>query len=1585
MENYNRVLELSAKSTEMAGQADAKYAIYMESIEAKLNQLSTAWTSFVNNLSENSSIKAFVDLGTNLVNILDLLLNKFGLLKNVAFPVAIIAGLSKAVKEGDKALKWLTSLYDGFQKANKSALSFGNTIEGSLEGAKNLGEKLKGLTEGQKTLIVASQNLSKEQQILALTTSGVSEEDAKAIVQTKLLSVTQNQTATSTNVLKTALSNLWQTMISNPIGIIVAAITLLVTAFTKSEQKYQDLIQKGKDLRDNFAEIKSQINDTIGTLEDSADEFNRLSTGIDRYGRNIGLSADEYERYKEIVGQIVELNPSLAKGYSEETGYILKKNEAIEDTIRLLKEQKMAELDSKLTTDNLSKMMLEFADSMGKAKNNIKDFDTLGMDFSKFDFVNQFQKAFSSSNKMFGSGDLMKKIAESLGVDASGYSTLAGFLADYEDLILQNLDKIKSDLEAYNMPGALTTGYKIDIDEDAFSGLEDYARKMSEYQSQMDSASKGAQSVLQNIIDYQSLANDLSKEQTDILNDVLSSVNIEDITKTGFAENDWWGASLGIFGKKEIIDKDAVIDIKQRYEALAQDLTKTIEGSNKTVNEALQDLGNVDISLNTNQYEKTMRNMIDDIVSVISDEEFREQIKMNLLVQYGIEYETPDGTMANSAEEAANTMANHFKLITADKLRGLSQEEFEVAVKVYADMSEDSTFDELLDRIRKKIEEVSITATDMSSVMVNFGDEIDKVYNSFDIFDQVLAEFNEYGKISADTFNKLTDNNLIQYLEWTNNGLVVNTEALLNSETAAKNKALADLDMAYAENVAKVALEEENEAVEDGNTANTQYTGTLGAVTTALRNVRDEALNTSQAVNLVNAALAAQGIAIDNNSGKADKIKQLTESYTTMRNMIINTTRVAKDSSLKSPFGGVASSAKTAASATKELNNQLKETEQLLKNQQNEINNLLEMTMKMIRQRKEDEKAALEEEQKALKERYDAEKEYMDELKDAHDKAYDEERDRLEELKDLENERYKERKEQLEDERDRILENIDAEIDGLEKQKEIYTDKINAEKDLLRLKEDERKYDKELAEKRDDVAKIQAQIDALSMDNSMSAQKKKLELAQQLAEKQDALNEFQHEHGLELAEDALDEELKRYTEQKDAEIAKLEEESEAQKKLYEERLEQLEDAHNQYVKDVENRLKLLEKENKAWNEAHQAELKRMEEQYNAHNQMLQKQIDDIAEYLSKEVNLRNDAIDMIENRYEGFYDDLIAWNREYGTSVDADVTNAWNLAYASLEEFAGPDGCIKVQKSLETIANQMYALDERTQEVANKFKNAAWYIQNATDELAAYNSQLARRNSLEAQGGGYGGGSGWDSDYGSSYNSSSSSSRPNINNYENNWASSVDEFINDFLDANGFSSISDALGYHGDSLAIKQDMERNFRNSATKIFNQNKKNKMDYDDFLASVEYDGSSLVINTDLQRAFGVKRSHIGELYVKKIESPLDSILGVGEDETLRILKVGESVIPPVSNTSNIRGINDNLVNRSDSMSNSSRSIPISGNDDNIDVSIGDIIVQGNATQEAIDALRKERENLVKSVFDKIGQHTKRAAYNNLKTTVL
>ena len=131
-----------------------------------------------------------------------------------------------------------------------------------------------------------------------------------------------------------------------------------------------------------------------------------------------------------------------------------------------------------------------------------------------------------------------------------------------------------------------------------------------------------------------------------------------------------------------------------------------------------------------------------------------------------------------------------------------------------------------------------------------------------------------------------------------------------------------------------------------------------------------------------------------------------------------------------------------------------------------------------------------------------------------------------------------------------LKQQVQDQIDALNEQKKAYSDIIAKQKESIQLKKKEDDYSKSQAKKLKEMAKLQAQIDALSLDDSRDAQAKRAKLMEQLAELQEDLDDESKQHSIDAQEDALDDMEKKYHEEKDKEIKILEDSISSYQKLY---------------------------------------------------------------------------------------------------------------------------------------------------------------------------------------------------------------------------------------------------------------------------------------------------------------------------------------------------------------------------------------------------------------------------------------------------
>ena len=271
--------------------------------------------------------------------------------------------------------------------------------------------------------------------------------------------------ATAQNAAKASTIGLTiaQTALNAAIGMgIGLLISLVVKGIDKLVHANEEAIEKAEELRRKYEKFKSTNESNISTLNGLKKEFEELSKGVSQYGDNVSLTTEQYERYKEIIQQIVGMSPSLAEGYNAENGYIADKNGLLERAIELQEQEYRNELRKITNLQNLKTSMegyiAEYKDAFegGWATVDMSATSTV----KATDFSSALYKAFNYSeryNDGYSSEDLAREILKSLGIDnidkemekffnGNGYYQPNWFFDEYVDEIAKNIDAVTNAL-----------------------------------------------------------------------------------------------------------------------------------------------------------------------------------------------------------------------------------------------------------------------------------------------------------------------------------------------------------------------------------------------------------------------------------------------------------------------------------------------------------------------------------------------------------------------------------------------------------------------------------------------------------------------------------------------------------------------------------------------------------------------------------------------------------------------------------------------------------------------------------------------------------------------------------------------------------------------------------------------------------------------------------------------------------------------------------------------------------------------------------------------------------------------------------
>lgn len=205
-----------------------------------------------------------------------------------------------------------------------------------------------------------------------------------------------------------------------------------------------------------------------------------------------------------------------------------------------------------------------------------------------------------------------------------------------------------------------------------------------------------------------------------------------------------------------------------------------------------------------------------------------------------------------------------------------------------------------------QIGEEAQKAQEATSILSNLANALDSIQSKYDTLQGAIDEFNERGAISGETLKSLIDNDLLQYLTFTENGLIADANAMQMLEQAAINEAYAMLNSAMVQDMENYALGKTEQMSSLAQNA-------IGLVGSAAANAGAQAEQGAQGFLSFASAVAQAGI-IDPGNLTAG-LQQIYNAYQNIGNAIGHTSAYRPSDAYKSAAGLGDSSGSSSNSA----------------------------------------------------------------------------------------------------------------------------------------------------------------------------------------------------------------------------------------------------------------------------------------------------------------------------------------------------------------------------------------------------------------------------------------------------------------------------------------------------------------------------------------------------------------------------------------------------------------------------------------------------------------------------------------------
>lgn len=112
------------------------------------------------------------------------------------------------------------------------------------------------------------------------------------------------------------------------------------------------IAEAAESTRANLKELNDELQNQQDFISTSGKRYEELSEGVDRLGKNVSLTTEEYKEYNSITNEIADMFPDLVTGYTEEGNAILKVKTGVEELTEAYKENRKEKYQAMLVPDD---------------------------------------------------------------------------------------------------------------------------------------------------------------------------------------------------------------------------------------------------------------------------------------------------------------------------------------------------------------------------------------------------------------------------------------------------------------------------------------------------------------------------------------------------------------------------------------------------------------------------------------------------------------------------------------------------------------------------------------------------------------------------------------------------------------------------------------------------------------------------------------------------------------------------------------------------------------------------------------------------------------------------------------------------------------------------------------------------------------------------------------------------------------------------------------------------------------------------------------------------------------------------------
>lgn len=405
IQNWSTVEDVIKSTQNATGSADAENAKHLDSIEGKMQQFQATFQSLSTSILDSGLVKGTIGAGSGILGFFDTLIDKLGVLPGLIAPVtslllsmngkSIIGGKGESGENifGGSGLfsslkNYNTKNHDYWQEQNEILKSYAQ-MKQKLRGA-DFENALSGAAIQSREFAKSLDTVGNEYDVVSGQIDNFTAKQEKVGTLGAKITSTFKGIGSAIASMAVSMAAVW---------VVSKLVEGAITTIDKSFMTGAEAVEVTSKNLENYTSSSKAIEENISSVEGLRDRFEELAKGVSSSGENISLSAEQFQEYNDIVSQLVAINPALVQGYNNENQAIIDKNNSIERTIELLKQQRVEEAKKAVyggadeNDDGKTNAQAAFLSSKDAYETAKKTQSEIGQSFDTF-----IEKVFSEAN-----------------------------------------------------------------------------------------------------------------------------------------------------------------------------------------------------------------------------------------------------------------------------------------------------------------------------------------------------------------------------------------------------------------------------------------------------------------------------------------------------------------------------------------------------------------------------------------------------------------------------------------------------------------------------------------------------------------------------------------------------------------------------------------------------------------------------------------------------------------------------------------------------------------------------------------------------------------------------------------------------------------------------------------------------------------------------------------------------------------------------------------------------------------------------------------------------------------------------------